>query len=493
MERLKEKCHEIITDKNLYIFSVITIIFFGAFCMLQYALDTYSVFTDTIRKTALHFFSCGRYITGLATIFAMKILKLDNTGTYYLSYIFAMVCTIISLYRLNNIIKKYTNNNALSIISTSLIIINPFSIELYIYIEKGIMMLSVLLCVLAVEQICKFFEGNKKSIIWAMILMFMANCAYQGTVGIFVAVSMIFILKYSDNIKKFIINNIVVALTYGIPALLNFLSVRFLFSNDRVSGNMVLTETMSKVIAGSKNMMINTYNILPKNLFIVFILLSLGAIIYKAIKDNTTIKCKTIKILGALYIILGTFFATVAPQLLQDTASIWFVARSSYPMAAVIGLLLLYLCLEFELKPLEKNIIIVFAIIFAIIQFVSFMQITIDNYVGNYMDKQISLKIKNKVEEYEEETGNIIDTIAIYHDKETRYTYDEIKASGDMNVRAYSSDWCTTAILKLYLNREFKNAEKDYELEKEFMENNWNEFDEKQIVFEKNIMHLCIY
>ena len=317
-----------VKSKELYIFSIIALLFFGAFWVLQYAPDTYSVFTNDLAHTVQHFLSCGRFVTGAAAYFAMGILKLGNTGTYILSYVFAMVCLIVSLYRLNNLIRKDVKNDIISMLISTLILINPFSIELYMYIEKGIMLLSVLLCVLAVEQIDKFFQGNKRAILWGLFFMLVANCCYQGTVGLFVAISLIYIIKYSKNIKEFIINNIVVMLVYGIPALINFLSVRFLFSNARVNGEIILSESIYKMIAGTKSMIISTYGLLPKYLFLAVIVVLLGFIIYKS---------KGKKLLSALYLIAGTLFVTVAPQILQDTNSIWFVARSSYSMAAIIS------------------------------------------------------------------------------------------------------------------------------------------------------------
>lgn len=493
MEKIKNKCKEIIYDKNLYIFSIITIIFFGAFCFLQYAPDTYSVFTQEIKNSVLHFFSCGRYVTGIATILAMKILNLTNKGTYYLSYIFALICTIISLYKLNKLLRNEIKNDILSIIVTTILLINPFSIELYIYIEKGIMVLSVLLCILAVERIDNYFKGNKMSIIWAMILMFIANSCYQGTVGLFVAISLIYIIKYSKNVKEFIVNNIIIALVYGIPAILNFLSVRFLFSNSRVNGNLIFSESIQKVLDGSKNMIIHTYNILPKYVFAISILVVFVIIIYKSIRDNVTVKQKILKILGAIYIIAGAFLATVAPQLLQDTASIWFVARSSYPMAAVIGILLIYTCIEFDISKILAKSIIVLSVLFLIIQFCNFVRFEIDHYIGNYMDKLLSLEISNIMQKYEEQTGNKIDTLSIYKDAETTYVYPGLNASGDMNIKAYSADWCVPGILELYTGRDFKIVENNENLEQEFKNKNWNNFEKEQIIFKDNVMHLCTF
>ena len=493
MEKIKNKLKEIFSDKELYIFTVITILFFGAFCMIQYAPDTYSVFANDLNNTVKHFMSCGRFITAIATYIVMGLFKIDNVGTYIISYGFAIVCTIISMYKLNKLIKKDIKSSIACIIISTLIIINPFSLELFFYIEKGIMMLSVLLCVLAVEQIEKFFNGNKRAILLALIFMTIANCCYQGTVGLFVAISLIYIIKYSKNIKEFIKNNVLVAITYGIPALLNFLTIRFFFTNTRVNGQMVLSESILKIIDGTKKMLVNTYGLLPKYLFITSIAIIIIIIVYKAIKEKNETKTKILKILGAFYLIAGTLFATVAPQILQDTNSIWFVARSSYSMAAIIGILVLYLYIEFDLEKTIKNIVIILAIIFLSVQFTYFMRYTVDNYIGNYIDKAISLEINHMISEYEEKTGNKIDTISIYKDSMPQYVYPGLKASGDMNIKAYSADWCISNILKLYTNRDLKVIENEELKEDEFLKQNWDDFRKEQIIFEENTMHLCMY
>lgn len=493
MEKVKNRIKEILLDKNLYIFSIITILFYGVFCIMQYAPDTYSVFATNLTDIVSHFFSCGRIVTGGALYIVRGLLHIGNYGTYLLSYGFAMLCMIISLYKLNKLINQEIKNTIVSILITTLIIINPFSIELFVYIEKGIMILSILLCILAVEQIKKFFEGNKKSIIVALILMIIANCCYQGTVGLFVAISLLYIIKYSKNIKEFIVNNIIVALTYGIPAILNFMLVRFLFTNERVAGKIVLSESIIKMLQGTKRMVINTYDLLPKYVFMILIAVLLGIIIYQAIKKKISSKKKILEILGACYLIAGTLFATVAPQILQDTSSIWFVARSSYTMASIIGLLTMYIFMKTQIHVKMKNMLIVILLAFLLLQFVSFMSFSIDNYIGNYIDKMTTLEINQLIKDYEEKMGQQITQISIYHDSEIQYTYPELKASGDMNIKAYSADWCVPQIIQMYTGRNLTTVENDETLKNEFLQKNWNVFDKEQIVFQGDTMHICLY
>ncbi len=78
--------------------------------------------------------------------------------------------------------------------------------------------------------------------------MFIANCCYQGTVGIFVAMGTIYIVKNSKNIKEFIKNNILVAGLYALPAILNLFIVKFIFHSSRLENGLSFYEKIKKYI-----------------------------------------------------------------------------------------------------------------------------------------------------------------------------------------------------------------------------------------------------
>ncbi len=491
METLKSSIKKILTDKKLYLFGIFTLLFFGIYSIMQYAPDTYSVFTNTTRQNLTHLFSCGRLVTGVFICGTIGILKLNPITVYMISYGLAIICTIISLYKIYKLFEEDIKDSKLSILVALLVIINIFSIELFVYVEKGILMLSVLLCVLSVEQIKKFFEGNKKSFLLAIFFMIIANCCYQGTVGLVIALGMLYIIKYSKNVKEFIKNNIIVALIYGIPAILNFLMVRFLFTNSRVKGEIIFVESLKKIYEGTKNMIFENYGLFPKYLFTIILLGLIVAIIYQIVKKKENIKTKTLEILGIFYIIIGTIFVTIAPQIMQDTNSIWFVARSSYPVASLIGILLIYLTMKSQIKQKAKMAILISATIFLGIQLISFMSYGIDNYIVNKIDRQNVEQINAKIIEYEEKTGKQITKIAFYGDKNPNYTYPNIKATGDMNLKALFKDWSALRIIRYYTGKGLEQVEKNEEIEKSFKEKDWNYYDNEQLIFKDDVLHLC--
>ena len=170
--------------KLVFLFS--TIIFFGILIKLEYATDTYAVFNFNAEQIYAQFAASGRFITAVIG----KIIKLTNISEqtiYICSYILAIVSAILSQMKLYDIIKKDVKYESLRLIIPILIVLNPFSIELFLFIEKGIMWFGILLAIYAVSETIKYFETkNKKYIFISMILMFMANCSYQGIIGIYI-------------------------------------------------------------------------------------------------------------------------------------------------------------------------------------------------------------------------------------------------------------------------------------------------------------------
>lgn len=489
------KTKDIFKDTNLYLCGVITIVFFCVFMSMQYAPDTYFAFTNTTRAVMNQFLTGGRLVTAFVAGICIGIMKMNDKIIYSLSYILAIICTTICLYKLSNLLNKDIKNKTICLMIATLIIINPFSFELFVYIEKGIMIFSVLMCILAVEQIEKCFSNKSwKHAIIALIYVMIATCSYQGTVGIFVAISLFYIIKYSRNVKEFLLNNIKVATIYGVPAITNFLIVKFLGSNSRVEGQIIFSKSIEKIMQGLKSLLINTYNILPKYVFLIAIVGIIAFITYKIIVSKEEKKRnKILKFLAVIYILAGTLVATIAPQILQNTESIWFVARSSYPMASIIGILLMYTFYQFDIKKSEKNAITVICILFLIIQLSCFTKLAIDGYIVNYKDKQEATEIIKQIETYEKETGNKITKIAIYHDKNTTYVHSGIKASGDINVRALCTDWASQFIINYYSGRRLETLKSNEEMQQKFIQQDWNQYDEKQIILENDTIHLCLY
>ena len=480
-------------DTKLYFFVVISAIFFLNLLKMEYATDTYAVFCFDAKSIFQQFASSGRLVT--ACVGAMcKILNIRNDVMYICSFIIAFISIVFSEYKLYKIIKEDINDKLFQKIIPILIIVNIFSIELFLFIEKGIMIFAIMMCIVALDNFIKSLKfKSKKNLLYAVISMMIATCSYQGVVGIFVAISMIYILKYSDSIKSFIKNNVIVALIYGIPAILDYVFVKILYSSSRINGKIIFKETINKIILSTQDMIKFTYRLLPKNFFITVITLIIIICVYEIIRNKKDLKLKFIEIGKIIYIIFGLLIVTVLPQMVQNTQSIWFVPRSTYVFASTFGILMLYLFMNFDISIIIKNIVLIVSAVLLFLQLYKFNIIEIDRYKLNAIDFEISKNICEQIQEYEEKFKIEIKNIVLYKDKSSGYTYENIFATGDTNVKAYSNDWSCKAILDYYSKKKLSIGRKNTEIENFFKEKDWNTFNLEQLKFEGDTLHICCY
>ena len=486
IENIKQKLN---SKKEIIIYTIIAIIFFGRLYNLEYATDTYEVFNFSGKEIFYQFASNGRFITALIGVF-IKQFNISEELIYLGSYILASLCIILSQYKLYQIIKKDVKNRFWQVIIPIIIIINPFLIELFLFIEKGIMVFSILASIYAIQNIIKYFENkNKKNLIYSFIFMIIANFSYQGTVGIFVSIAVIYILKYSKNIKQFITNNLITVLIYGIPALIDYIIVKFLYSASRINGEINIIESLQKIYENTIQMIIETYNILPKYLYISIIVFTFWILCYKICKEKHK---KLLEILKIIYIIVVIIGISILPQFLQQTSQIWFVPRSTYSFASLYGILLLYLFAKFDLGKGLQTIFAVLSILLLMFELYKFQIIEIDRYKVNYLDYQISRQIVEMIDEYETYTNIEIKKIAICEDKSLKYTHNNIFATKDINIKSYFADWSTKAIIEYYTGKELEQIELE-EIKNSFLNKNWDEFSKEQIILKEDVLIVCRY
>ena len=439
-----------INYKDVVLFALIVLAFFGMLIQKENAIDSYTVFTINAGDSAAHFIGDGRFVTAFFTLVFSKIHLSENT-IYTISTIVSFVALTSSLYIFNSIIKEHIKNEWISRVLSVITILNVFVIELLLFVEKGVLVTSILLNIIALKYFVDYLnEKKKKNLIITAVILILASGCYQGTLALFIVLSTVFIIKYSKNFKEFVINNIWIILGYGVAGVFN-LTVSKLTAGTRTSGAIELGKSIEKVFNGSIEMF-KTNGILTKTALIGIVVLLVIFIIAAIIKSD---KKKMISILQLLYIFIATYIIVVAPQFLQNTESIWMVPRSTYAFASIVGIIFTFAFMHLEVKD-KGNIVlfILIAVILVTAQYVSFSKIITDRYKLNALDKAKAEEIISNIEDYEKQNNTKIDTI-VFNPTNVKYTYDGIMAIGDMNVSAFSKDWSTQAILEYYSNRSF--------------------------------------
>ena len=135
-----KKIKEALKDKKLYFFFIITLLFFGMFAKMDYATDTYAVIGNDKSEILENFLQSGRFITAFFFVI-LKMINIKISIVYVLSFSLSVISISMAMYIIDKILIREKANPVLAGVASVLLIINPFSIEEMMYIEKGIMTL----------------------------------------------------------------------------------------------------------------------------------------------------------------------------------------------------------------------------------------------------------------------------------------------------------------------------------------------------------------
>lgn len=467
-------------DKKFYIFLGIVILFFGLLFKMNYSVDTYLLLSSPRMGYVMEYLSSGRIFTW-GFFFILGFIQVPHYIMYLLSYLIAIFLSAISIYELNKVLDKYVSNRILSSIISIAIIINPFIIELWLFIETGIMMLSILASVEAFKYFDKYLEKYdkkylKKSFIWMLIGLF----SYQGTIALFIALSIISIINKK---KDFIKNNFIMLLIYGIPTVINYLFI-LLFSRKRVGGGLNLERNI-KVIIDSTIQMIDGFGLYFRGFISIILITSIILVIYYIFMDKT--KSKKNALISMFYIIFMIYFFTVLPILPQTGERIAVYPRTCYVFLSMIGILFLFINKKSNYKILSTLLIILL-----VGEFFTFTRLEINRYKVNELDKEIVLKIEEKVRKYEEENNIKVTKLAIYNLENSSKFYDRL--DDRINVSAVKERPSGIALYTYYTKRRLSYTDGDdfvYELNFNNIRN--NKFDLNQVVIVDDTIHWYLY
>ena len=504
MYKLKNKLNlNFLKDIAFWGVLLITILFLGNMIKLEYSRCTFRMYSNPYMSEYEHYLVIGRYVVAFFWKI-VNIIGLSLNQTYFISYCIGIFSMVVSIYILYSILRNDIKNVLLNLLVCTGVVLNCFFIDYFIYIEKGIFTLSILFTILAIKFLINFFDKKKKrNLIYTFMLLCLSSFSYQGTAALFIALATIFIVKYSQNIKEFILNNVITASVYGITMGISYLLVRIVGgqSTSRTSGQLYLIESIKKVIKGIYNICKDSYGIMPKYMFSITFIIVFFIVVFIIfrLKNNNESKgnkkSQVILLFGYIYIIAACVIASVLLQLVIDTAAIDISARAIYPFASIIALSVVYIFVNIKIeRKVFNNLFIGILLVFLTIQCYEYNRIIVDHYTLNYVEKNLALSIGEEIEKYENENNIKINTVVFYTDSNSRYSYEGLKSYGDINERVFRTTWCRMDILNYYLNRDFiQDFTQKEQYKKEFESKDYTQFNIEQLKFENDTLHLCIY
>lgn len=474
---------------------IITMLFFGVNVYFSLTSDTYFTFKSGFSAAARDMIlRNGRPVIGI--IYELHFLSgLSNESFYYISSILALLFLAASIWLYYKMLVKHEVGENAGILVSFASIANIFVIEYFMFVEKCGFMLAVLFNVAAVYFIEKFFEEKKiRHTVATLIFMCLAIFTYQGTIALFVILSLPFAFKYAKTFKEYAMNIVSIGVCYLLPVLAGLFAFKFIFKSTRLSGAVDWLANAKNVFYGLKEYGKSTFDILPKFVFLILAFLVFSAAILLALGH----KHKGMCILNIFMIALASAVFPTA-TILQGSG--WWVTRTVYPIASVVGAFATHLLIN-SIDPDKQDkgaelirrfsVLVIGALL--TFQYFSFNRIFIDKYELNALDEYRYEYVGQAINDYQQSTGIKITKISFYSDANRTYpAYSNLHPQGDYMVSAFYTAWSDIYALNYYLGSDYEKVDPLDKYTEYFASRDWNQLSQNQLIFEGDTLHLCVY
>ena len=250
----------------------LVLLFFGANVFLSFSTDSYSTLSAGFHTAAQDMLERnGRPI--IALIYKLHSLSgLPGISFYYISSGLALLFLGIAVWLYQKLLARYSLPENIRILLAFASIANIYIIEYFMFIEKCGFMLAILFNVIAVQCICGFFERKNThpcnvSLLCAVLAMTLAVFTYQGTVALFVVLSIPFAFYHAKNFREYVCNIISIGVCYAVPVLLAFAAFKWVFNGTRLQTDFNLLANLKEFFGGLWMCNMETFDIFPHYFF----------------------------------------------------------------------------------------------------------------------------------------------------------------------------------------------------------------------------------
>ena len=352
----------------------------------------------------------------------LEIIKLDHNVLSVLSVILSNLFLSLSVITVYNSFKKYINEDyhLLLLLSSLLIIYNPFIQEIFIFEESFLMCLAIYLTILA------SLKCFNKDYVLSIILLLVVSNLYQGALCYFppfvmmlsfVSNSNLSVIEYFKKNKKEILSYILVYVISLVLSYISLILISNIFNLNKHIGNIDLYSNVFLSISYLIKTITNMFNQYDGIIYLLSIFFIITILYLLTTKNN--------KIYSLAYVtlmILICMFIPLLPNLVMKKGTFYLFPRMILPYGSLLGFISIFILLyKNEIKN-SKNYLLSF---FSIILVLNSIYIVINNkhFYDTYKENtKVVNNIKNSIDDYELRTNNKV-----------KIVYYKIKNEGNIN------------------------------------------------------------
>ena len=488
------------THRKVLGFSLLAVLLFCLpFFKMEYATDTYTMIQVGYRAFGDSMFQNGRLVTG-AALYLFDLFQPDIACFYYVSFALAILFAWLAVTAMTNLLlKRFPFKIAFPM--AFLTVLNPLSVEYFLFIEKGYFMLAICMSVLALVFFTEALEGRYRRLPLSYLCLTVSAFTYQPLPGLFAVLAVPFALLHAKSFGRLVKSLLLAISIYGFGAFLNFLFIKLVGGSARAGDGIYFSNLWhSYLLAGP--------TVTPLSYLLFFTVLLLACIGSVKKKGYKAFSKQTFALFGACAVTFAAALTvTFIPFLFTDPSAVWFPCRIIYPIGTLIGTLPL-LFYATERKPEKPRWFSVFfrkpkpaprqgsraLTVLLLCSYIFFQVVMVGRLCNNMADHALCREIGGYIDEYESATGNKITSVSIYYDTKLSKYNPGVLFLGDSNVRAFSKEWSDVAHMNVVLGRSFEKAPCSETVYAQFFaDQSWDSFHRDQLVFEGNTLHLCVY
>lgn len=480
---------------------LLVLLFFGANVYLCFATDTYLTFEsfDVAAKDML--LRNGRPI--IALFYELHFLSgLPNTFFYYSSAFFALLFLGAAVWLYNKLLRRYGLSENIGILLAFASIANIYIIEYFMFIEKFGFMLAILFNVIGVWCMNAFWENKNtptrtRYLIGAIFAMTVAVFTYQGTVALFVILSIPIAFYYAKSFGDYVRNIFAIGFAYATPILLAFVAFKTIFNNTRIATSIDFSAELWEFWWGLQESSRETFSILPPYTFLAVVAIVLLAAVFSSIHTSKKAYLEWLNLL----VLVAACCVFPAATILQGSG--WWASRTVYPLASIAAALVINSYVNTpplprgggrERNAVSKTISVAVIVTLLVIQYISFNRIYMDKYKSNALDENRCYYIGEAINEYEETNKIKVQKIAFYTDDDTAIpAYPRLFCKDDLIVSSFLTEWSNLNAMNYYLGTDYEKADPVEKYDAYFSSKNWDYLSQEQLIFDGDTLHLCIY
>ena len=471
-----------------------TFIVFHTYLTKHYATDTFEIMYLGQNRYAIEYFlNDGRIFSCLMLILFNK-MHITIDSMVIISAILGIFISTVAVFMLKNIILRYNNKSEyLAILIAYGIVFNFMYIENLYFAEAFIMSISILFQVMSVKE---FIDKDKNYYIKAVIFLIISITAYQGTISFFILLlTVILLIKYKFNYKNAIIDFAkgIIAIIIGI--IVNWLILKNIsyitgLQQNRIGSIFNIIKNAQIILKFLWNFLINTYNMFPKGLFLIFISIELLVFSFSVQKNNYK------EIFNVLIIILIGLGSAFAPHLI--TLSSFMTPRLMFNIGALFCCVFMYIYSSTEVfkenNKIEK-ILKFILIIYVIINISNYIVLLNHQKEAKKEDEKQCNLINEWIEEYEQKNNITVKYIATCKDRRYTMQYkNNIKGSSKFVSSSVRDVLSNVGIINYYTNRKLERIDMPKDIYSKYFEGkDWDSLQKEQLVFIGDTLYYCFY